>query len=128
MAILGVGIDTVDVPRIKRAIARNGEAFVKRIAHPIELKNQPKAPGRRNEYWAARFAVKEAFAKAMGTGIGKVVELCAVGIKKDKSGKPELTFSTKLKATLKRRGIRRAHVSISHTETQAAAIVILEGK
>lgn len=128
MAIVGVGIDTVEVPRIERAIARNGEAFIKRIAHPVELKNQPNAMGRRAEYWAARFATKEAFAKAMGTGIGKVVELSAVGIKKDKSGKPELTFSTKLKATLKRRGISRTHVSISHTATSAVAVVILEGK
>lgn len=125
--ILGLGVDLVDVARIERALSRNGLAFVKRIAHPVELKAAPISGARRAEYWAARFATKEAFAKALGTGVGRVVELKAVGVAKNKAGKPSLKFSPALAKTLKRRGITGSHVSITHTAQNAVAVVILEG-
>lgn len=125
--IKGVGLDQVEVSRIKRSLERHGSKFLARLATDSELADAPSQPTRAAQYWAARFAAKEAFAKALGTGIGSVVELNSVGVKKLKSGKPELTFSASLKRELKKRGITHAHVSLTHTETTATAIVILEG-
>lgn len=125
--ILGLGIDLVEIPRIERALSRHGELFLKRLAHPIEFTHAPKNKAQRAQYWAARFATKEAFAKALGTGIGKTVELCSVGVAKSSDGRPSLKFSASLKRTLKKRGITQSHVSITHTETSAMAIVVLEG-
>jgi holo-[acyl-carrier protein] synthase len=126
--IVGLGIDMVEVPRIAAGIKRQGARFVARIAHPEDLKNAPKATSSRApQYWAARFAVKEAFAKALGTGLGETVRLKYVGISKTSLGCPELSLAPKLKAVLKKRGITGHRVSITHTAQMAVAVVVLEG-
>ena len=126
--ILGVGVDLVELDRIRDGLKRFGLRFVERIAHPVELAGAPKAPTARTQYWAGRFAAKEAFSKALGTGIGAEVPWHGVGVAKAANGQPSLEFSRELKASLKRRGVTRWHVSLSHTGQTAVAMVVLEGK
>ncbi|MBI3541915.1 MAG: holo-ACP synthase [Deltaproteobacteria bacterium] len=129
--ILGVGLDLIEVSRVESAIRKQGAPFLERIGRPAEHKAAPAksaASARRAEYWAARFAAKEAFAKALGTGIGATVPFRSVGVVKSASGKPELEYSLELKRVLKRRGVTKAHLSLTHTAQYAAAMVVLEGK
>lgn len=125
--ILGVGIDIVEVSRVEQSIAKLGRRFIERIASPCELEEAPSRPARRSEYWAVRFAAKEAFAKALGTGMGSIVAFDSIGVTKDANGKPGLEYSADLRRVLRRRGVRRSHVSLSHTHEYATAVVILEG-
>jgi len=126
--IKGIGIDMVEIARVEESLARHGQRLIDRVATSAEKTQAPKTAGKRlAEYWAARFAAKEAFAKALGTGIGKTVPLTSVGVVKRKSGKPDLSFDTRLEQKLRRMGVSHSHLAITHTEDAATAVVILEG-
>jgi holo-[acyl-carrier protein] synthase len=123
--IFGVGTDVVEIERIEKALGRWGERFARRILCDPELKRflahrQPAA------YLAKRFAAKEAFTKALGTGIQAPANWHGVWVANLPSGKPELKFSEPLKALLAQRGISRSHVSLTDERGIAAATVILE--
>jgi holo-[acyl-carrier protein] synthase len=123
--IYGVGTDVVEIERIEKALARFGERFARRILAESELKRfashrKPAA------YLAKRFAAKEAFTKALGTGIQAPANWHGVWVKNLPSGKPELEFSKDLNDLLSRRGISRSHVSLTDERGLAAATVILE--
>ena len=126
--ILGVGLDLIEVQRIEESLGRHGERFLDRIAHGPERSEAPGDGKAAARYWAGRFAVKEAFAKALGTGIGEAVAFNAVGTRRGSDGKPELVFSASLAAELERRGVTKVHVSLTHSLRDAAAVVILEGR
>ncbi len=128
--ILGVGIDLVDVPRFQQTLDRQGQAFLKKIAHSEELDHAPSPSSIESakvEYWAGRFAAKEAFSKALGTGIGKNFSLNEMGVIKAQSGAPVAVVSQRLQTMLNERSVSKIHVSISHTGQNAIAMVILEG-
>ena len=123
--IFGVGTDVVEIERIRKALERWGERFAERILCAPELARfrkhkQPAA------YLAKRFAAKEAFTKALGTGIKAPANWHGVWVANQASGKPELHFSEPLKKHLSSRGITRAHVSLSDERGVAVATVILE--
>ncbi|WAA09248.1 holo-ACP synthase [Fervidibacillus albus] len=114
--ILGVGIDIVEIPRIRDLFRRN-EKLTERILTEKERQTFDQLPEKRKfEYLAGRFAAKEAFAKAYGTGIGKALAFHNIEIANDEKGKPYF---------VKPIGIR-AHLSISHSEQYAVAQVIIE--
>ncbi len=123
--IYGVGQDLVEIPRIERALARFGERFARRILCEPEL-----ARFRRHRlpaaFLAKRFAAKEAFTKALGTGIHAPANWHGVWVENLRSGKPELHFTPALQGLLEQRGIRRAHLSLTDERALAAATVILE--
>jgi holo-[acyl-carrier protein] synthase len=123
--IFGVGTDVVEIGRIEKALERWGERFAERILCPPELarfrRHRKPAP-----YLAKRFAAKEAFTKALGTGIKAPANWHGVWVANQPSGKPELQFSEPLKALLAQRGIARSHVSLTDERGLAAATVILE--
>lgn len=124
-----MGIDLVSLKRFERALANGEAAFVKRIGHAKEItqaKNLKQGSGRYTEYWAARFAAKEALAKALGTGLGAKLSFHDAFVVKDKKGKPSFQFSKKLQKFLKEKNISKAHLSITHAEEHAAAFVVLE--
>ena len=123
--IYGVGQDLVEIPRIERALSRFGERFAKRILCPPELKRFENHKQKAN-YLAKRFAAKEAFTKALGTGIHAPANWHGVWVENLRSGKPELHFTPALKGLLEQRGIRRAHLSLTDERALAAATVILE--
>jgi holo-[acyl-carrier protein] synthase len=123
--IYGVGTDLIEVKRIERVLQRFGERFAKRILCEPELKRfrahrQPVA------YLAKRFAAKEAFTKALGTGIHAPANWHGVWVVNLKSGKPVLEFSSSLKKFLQERNIGSSHLSLSDEREIAAATVILE--
>jgi len=124
--IVGTGTDLCDIGRIERSLERFGERFATKILVEAEMKRfrQHRKPG---AYLAKRFAAKEAFSKAMGTGIRFPVNWHNVSVENGRSGQPYLKFSDPLAALLRTRGITAAHLSLSDEIGMACAFVILEG-
>jgi len=123
--IFGVGTDVVEIGRIEKALGRWGERFAERILCAPELARfrkhrQPAA------YLAKRFAAKEAFTKALGTGIKAPANWHGVWVTNQASGKPQLEFSSQLQAVLSRQGISCAHLTLADERGVAVATVILE--
>ena len=123
--IYGVGTDLIEILRIERALARFGERFARRILCEPELRRF-QAHAKPAAYLAKRFAAKEAFTKALGTGIRAPANWHGLWVSNLKSGKPQLQFSAALEALLKDRGIRRSHLTLSDERGMALATVILE--
>ena len=126
MSIFGVGTDLCDIGRIERALARFGEKFARRILVASELQRF-RRHRKGAAYLAKRFAAKEAFSKALGTGIHFPVSWHNVWVENEASGKPSLKFSRPLAALLKRRGIANVHVSLTDEIGMACAFVVIEG-
>ena len=123
--IYGIGTDVVEIARIEKALARWGERFAERILCEPELERfrhhqQPVA------YLAKRFAAKEAFTKALGTGIRAPANWHGVWVRNLPSGKPVLEFSEALKKLLATRKILHSHLSLTDERGVAMATVILE--
>jgi holo-[acyl-carrier protein] synthase len=125
--ILGIGTDLCEVSRVERALERFGERFARRILVESELEIFRRRR-KRASYLAKRFAAKEAFSKAMGTGIRAPVNWHNVWVLNDRAGKPTLGFSKALGALLKRRGIEKVHVSLTDEIGMACAFVVIEGR
>ena len=123
--IYGVGTDLIEIPRIERALGRFGERFAMRILCESELRHF-RAHRRPAHFLAKRFAAKEAFTKALGTGIHAPANWHGVWVVNLRSGKPQLEFSAALQTLLGTRGVRRAHVSLSDERALAMATVVLE--
>ena len=123
--IYGIGTDIVSLKRIIRLNKKFGLAFAQRILSPEELLEFPQA-GKPVNYLAKRFAAKEAFAKAVGTGIRGVVSFRNIGVGHDALGKPELFFAPVLTKWLEEQGIRSCHLSMSDEEDTVMAFVIAE--
>jgi len=120
MNVFGVGVDVVETERIASAIEKTGEAFLKRCFTEGErayCDPQKFAAA----HYAARFAAKEAIAKAFGTGIGKDLGLLDMDIIRHDSGQPELVLSGAGKAFAERHGITEVKISLSHTRKYAVA-------
>ncbi|MGM9985761.1 MAG: holo-ACP synthase [Bacillaceae bacterium] len=115
--IQGIGIDIVELKRIEKAYERN-EKFAERIltANELAVFNELQVK-RKIEFLAGRFAVKEAYSKAFGTGIGKELSFQDIEVVKDELGKPFIL----------KEGCH-VHVSISHSNDYAVAQVIIERK
>ena len=124
--IRGVGTDVVEIVRVERALARFGERFVNRILTPEE--REPYAATRlKASHLAKRFAAKEAFAKAIGTGIRHPFRWHAVAVGRDPQGKPGLVPSADMARHLAAIGVTASHVSLSDDAGVAMAFVVLEG-
>jgi holo-[acyl-carrier protein] synthase len=123
--IYGVGNDVVEIGRIEKALERFGERFARRILCEPELK---RFSGHRKPaaYLAKRFAAKEAFTKALGTGIRAPANWHGVWVKNLPSGKPILEYSPALRSLLEKRGVTTSHLSLSDEKSVAFATVILE--
>ena len=123
--IYGVGTDVVEIARIEQALARFGERFARRILCPPELR---RFQGHRlpASYLAKRFAAKEAFTKALGTGIHAPANWHGVWVTNLPSGKPVLEFSQALTKLLAQRGVAASHLSLTDERGVAMATVILE--
>jgi holo-[acyl-carrier protein] synthase len=125
--IVGIGTDLIEVNRIERALERWGERFARKILVDHEYERFARHR-KRAHYLAKRFAAKEAFSKAMGTGIRHPVNWQNVGVANLPSGKPVLRFAPALAALVERRGIVSVHVTLTDERDMAAATVILEGR
>ena len=123
--IYGVGTDIIEIPRVAAALERFGDKFARRILCEPELKRfaTHRLPA---AYLAKRFAAKEAFTKALGTGIHAPANWHGVWVANLRSGKPTLQFTDALQALLDARGVGHAHVSLTDERGLASATVILE--
>jgi holo-[acyl-carrier protein] synthase len=124
--ILGIGLDLVEVARVRASVRRSGERFAKRVFTPDEIAYCA-GRARKFEHLAARFAAKEAMLKALGTGITGWASMQEVEVVHDAVGRPELRLRGGVLRHARALGVTAAHLSISHTEGVAAAVVVLEG-
>ena len=114
MAITGLGMDAVELSRIEKIVAEP-KTFLQKVLTPAELEKYNSLPTKRKvEFLAGRFAAKEAYAKALGTGIGSAISFNEINCINDVNGKPSL------------KNAPDAHVSISHSRDYAVATVIIE--
>jgi holo-[acyl-carrier protein] synthase len=122
--IIGTGIDIIEVERVKHAISRH-EGFKNKIFTGDEIKY---CETKRNKYqnYAARYAAKEAFLKAMGIGWRYGAGFNEIEVVHDELGKPELVLHGKAKELADAKGDVRITVSLAHLRQIAVAIVILE--
>jgi holo-[acyl-carrier protein] synthase len=123
--IYGVGTDVVEIARVTALLEKYGERFARRVLCEPELRRFENHRLKAN-YLAKRFAAKEAFSKALGTGIRAPANWHGVWVRNLPSGKPVLEFSDALKNYLETRGVTSAHVSLSDEKGVAFATVVLE--
>ena len=122
--MLGIGCDLADVERIEKAIARKG--FKERVFTPDEIAYCTGSRGDRAPSYAARFAAKEAFLKAIGTGLRGSGQLTDISVTNDDLGKPELRVTGYYATYIEKMGVKKIHLTLSHTATTAMAVVVLE--
>jgi holo-[acyl-carrier protein] synthase len=122
--IHGIGTDIVAVKRLQDMWERHGDRALERLLAPQELSDFASAVDK-GRFLAKRFAAKEAFSKALGTGIRPPAILPAIAISHDELGKPILTFCGRLAETIENQGLT-AHLSLSDEADYAIAYVILE--
>jgi holo-[acyl-carrier protein] synthase len=124
--ILGIGIDLVDIPRLEGVLERHqGRAHTRLFtAQEVEYCNNAGRPG---ESFAARFAAKEAFFKAVRSGWGQGVTWTEVEVVSAPSGAPDLQLHGGAKLRAEQLGARRVHLTLTHSGQMAAAFLILEG-
>ena len=120
----GTGIDLIEVQRVEFNIAK-GAGFKEMIFTQTEIEYCELKPNKYQHY-AARFAAKEAFFKAIGTGWQEGTQFNEVEVTNTSTGKPELVLLGKTRETLNYLGISRILVSLSHLKTIACAVVIIE--
>ncbi|MDD4644472.1 MAG: holo-ACP synthase [Bacteroidales bacterium] len=122
--IFGIGTDIIEVERIRRFVSK-GDAFKQRAFTPDEIvycdSYRDPAP-----FYAARFAAKEAYVKALGTGFTGGIGFNQIEVIHVELGKPEIRLSGKAKEITEEKGIKTIHVSISHIKEWANAVVVLE--
>ena len=125
--ILGVGIDLIEVARVQASYEKFGERFLNRILHPNEIAYclSHKMPG---PFLAVRFAAKEAISKAFGTGIGAQLGWQDMEISRRESGEPFVIFHGAGQKLLQERHAHAVLISLSHTQSYAAAVAILESE
>lgn len=122
--IIGIGTDIVAVARLRGMWERHGEKVLEKLLTPGEIEDFARAADK-GRFLAKRFAAKEAFAKAFGTGVRPPVLLPALGVGHDALGKPCFEFYGELAETVKNRQLN-SHLSISDEAEYAVAYVILE--
>jgi holo-[acyl-carrier protein] synthase len=121
--IKGIGVDMVRIPRLDRW--RNKPGLMERYFHPEELASL-ETRGHRTASLAARFAAKEAFGKALGTGLAGIA-LKDIMVTNRSGGKPDLKLCGSAERALRKSGAHRIHISLTHEGDYAVAVVVLEG-
>jgi holo-[acyl-carrier protein] synthase len=123
--VLGLGTDLIETKRVQESIDRFGERFLQRVFTEGEIAycRRKKNAG---ESFAARFAAKEAGAKALGTGISRGVNWKELEVRREVSGKPTLHLSGRAAELAEAMGVRRLQLSLTHSRELAMAVVVAE--
>jgi len=119
--IKGIGIDIIDIKRIKSIMEKFGEKFYEKILTEKEIAYCKSYKAKPEPHFAGRFASKEAYSKALGTGISKEFKWKDIEILNDERGKPYIHHKVENEYSK-----YKFHVSISHTDEYATAVVIWE--
>jgi holo-[acyl-carrier protein] synthase len=125
--IVGIGTDVVSIDRIERTLERFGERFVNRVLTPAERVRFDSTVAK-GSHLAKRWAAKEAFAKAIGTGIHPPFTWQCITVGRDARGKPGIIPSPAMDLHLRALGVTAAHLSLTDDAGVALAFVVLEGK
>ncbi len=123
--IFGIGTDIVEVSRIESSINQFGDDFAKRILADSEFASYQQSQIK-PRFLAKRFAAKEAFSKALGTGLRAPATFQNIAVSHDDLGKPMLVLAAELQVFLQSKNIVNMHISISDEKNLAAAFVVLE--
>jgi len=123
--IFGIGTDIVEYARIEKMFARYGARFAGRVLSERELPEYQNVANP-SRLLAKRFAAKEAFAKAVGSGLRDPVSLRRISIAHDGLGKPVMQFDETLRTHLAQLGVSGHHLSISDERDMIVAFVVLE--
>ncbi|HHS13853.1 MAG TPA: holo-[acyl-carrier-protein] synthase [bacterium] len=126
--ILGTGVDIIEIERVARIIEQYGDPFCQRLftAREREYCSSLGSAKSRAQCYAARFAAKESFFKALGTGLRGGLKWTDVAVVHDERGKPVLYVEKEAEKRIREARISVMHVSLSHERTHAIAVVILE--
>ena len=127
--IAGIGTDLITVERMERIWQRHGQRLATHILSADEQREfhaQSQSVHEPARWLAKRWAAKEAFGKAAGTGMRAPVKWSAISVVHDELGRPSFEFAPFLKAWLHRQGIDRTHLSISDERDIACAFVVVE--
>ncbi|MBU4485952.1 MAG: holo-ACP synthase [Candidatus Delongbacteria bacterium] len=122
--IYGIGTDLIEVERIKKSV-ETIDGFKEKIFSADEI-SYCESKKKKFEHYAARYAVKEALFKAIGTGWRNGLAFNEIGVVNDKLGKPEINLNGKALEFKESHNIGKIHVSISHIKEVAIAFVIVE--
>jgi len=123
--IYGIGVDVLEPGRVSRLLESYGERFARRVLTPDEWPAYERSR-RPVLFLANRFAAKEAFSKAMGTGFRYPVTLGQISVLQNRRGKPELFYRPDLQRLVESEGIAGSHVTISDEQSVVCAVVVLE--
>ena len=123
--IIGIGVDIAEIDRVDRLKQKFGDRFAQRILTADELLEYQRRKYS-SSFLASRFAVKEAVAKAFGTGIGKHLGFHSMQVDNDASGKPELHFMPDASDLLEHRQVRNTLISLSDETHYVVAMALLE--
>ena len=123
--IYGIGTDILRIERIEQLYGKYGQVLAERLLSRIELLEW-RSVGNKTNFLAKRFAAKEAFAKAVHTGLRSPVTLHHISIAHDKLGRPEFVVEPPLQEWLRRQGIGRVHLSLSDDNGAVVAFAVAE--
>lgn len=126
LMIIGSGIDIVNIERIENVVKRWGDRFLERVYTDREI-NWCQRKAHPSECFAIRFAAKEAFLKAIGSGLRNGIQWTDIEVENDPLGRPFLLFYRRAKEVLQTSRIERTHLTLSHDRPFAVAHVLLEG-
>lgn len=127
MRLVGVGTDIVEIERVEQMLEKHGDFYRRRVFTPNEEEYCSK--GRKSaERYAARWAVKEAVMKALGTGWTKEVNWTEIETTHDAAGKPVLTLLGSAKAYAETLGISEWQITLSHCDRYAVAFAVAVGR
>ena len=128
MQILGIGVDLVSNPRIKKSIKKN--SFINRVFSKSEI-DQSKKTQNKSNYFSKRFAAKEAFMKALGTGFRFNANFKDISVINNKEGKPDLKVTNNIKKLLiNRLKVKKFNlfISLSDEKNYSIAFVVIQKK
>lgn len=125
--VLGLGTDMIEIGRIEESIRQFGQRFLDRVYTPEEIVYCRRKKKHAAESFAARFAAKEAGAKALGTGISCGVSWKEIEVRREPSGRPTLHLTGRALERANELGIQRISLSLTHGRETAIAVVIAEG-
>lgn len=123
--VIGLGIDIVQNDRIENMIEKWGNKFLRKFFTENEIDLLSKTKNKKQRF-AANYAVKEAFVKALGTGFRGGTKFKCIEVKRDNLGKPYIDTTDGVKKIVEQKGVNKIHTTISHEKEYSVAVVIFE--
>ena len=125
--VLGIGTDLIEIARVEASIERFGQRFLERVFTPGEIEYCRRKKKHASESFAARFAAKEAGAKALGMGISRGVSWTEIEVRRQPGDRPMLFWSGRAGELAASMGVRRTLLTLTHGREVAMAVVVVEG-